>query len=47
MDRCDPVGHGHTRTTMTRNTNLRREVARVAPFANTDADGEYDGEVDA
>lgn len=27
--------------------NLTAELARVAPFANTDETGEYDGEVDA
>jgi len=31
---------------MERNT-LRDEIARLAPFANTDATGTYTGEVDA
>jgi len=31
---------------MERNT-LRDEIARIAPYANTDATGTYTGEVDA
>jgi len=31
---------------MERNT-LRAEIARIAPYANTDATGTYTGEVDA
>jgi len=29
---------------MTHDTELEREIARTAPYANTDADGTYTGE---
>ena len=31
--------------TMTDDTELRREIATVAPYANTDTNGEYTGDV--
>jgi len=30
---------------MTHDTELRREIARTAPYANTDSNGEYTGEL--
>ena len=30
-----------------RNTTLREEIATVAPFANSDESGRYNGEADA